>query len=53
MPRRCGAFAQTPPEIPFEGTDALNPPADMHLGEVAGVASFDPRTSHLLVFQRG
>ncbi|MGZ5984895.1 MAG: peptidyl-alpha-hydroxyglycine alpha-amidating lyase family protein [Caulobacteraceae bacterium] len=46
------AFAQAPPEIPFEGADALTPPADMHLGEVAGVA-FDPRTSHLLVFQRG
>lgn len=46
------ALAQAPHEIPFEGTDALAPPADMHLGEVAGVA-FDPRTSHLFVFQRG
>ena len=46
------ALAQAPPEIPFEGADALSPPADMHLGEVAGVA-FDPKTTHLLVFQRG
>jgi hypothetical protein len=46
------ALCQAPQEIPFEGTDALSPPADMHLGEVAGVA-FDPKTTHLFVFQRG
>jgi len=46
------AWAQTPPEIPFEGTDALNPPPDMHLGEVAGVA-VNPKDGHILVFQRG
>jgi hypothetical protein len=46
------AHAQAPQEIPFEGTDALSPPADMYLGEVAGVA-FDPKTTHLFVFQRG
>ena len=46
------AHAQAPQEIPFEGADALNPPADMHLGEVAGVA-FDAQTNHLFVFQRG
>ena len=45
-------LAQAPPEIPFEGTDALNPPADMHLGEVAGVA-VNPKDGHILVFQRG
>jgi sugar lactone lactonase YvrE len=46
------ANAQAPQEIPFEGADALVPPADMHLGEVAGVA-VDPKSGHLLVFQRG
>ena len=46
------AYAQTPPQIPFEETDALNPPADMHLGEVAGVA-VNPKDGHILVFQRG
>jgi hypothetical protein len=46
------ASAQGPQAIPFDGADALSPPADMHLGEVAGVA-FDPKTSHLFVFQRG
>ena len=46
------ASAQAPQEIPFEGVDALSPPADMHLGEVAGVA-FNPANSHILVFQRG
>jgi hypothetical protein len=46
------AFAQAPQEIPFVGTDALSPPADMHLGEVAGVA-VNPKDGHILVFQRG
>ena len=46
------ASAQAPQEIPFEGVDALSPPADLHLGEVAGVA-FNPPNNHLLVFQRG
>ena len=47
------AFAQGgPQEIPFVGTDALSPPADMHLGEVAGVA-VNPKDGHILVFQRG
>ena len=35
----CASVAQAPPQqIPFEGIDFLKPPADMHLGEVAGVA---------------
>jgi hypothetical protein len=42
----------TAPEIPFDGSDALHPPKDMYLGEVAGVA-FNPKDKHLLVFQRG
>jgi hypothetical protein len=46
------ALAQPPQEIPYEGADALSPPADMHLGEVAGVA-FDAKSNHLFVFQRG
>jgi hypothetical protein len=41
----------SPPEIPFDGTDALDPPADMHLGEVAGVAVNG--AGHIFVFQRG
>ena len=40
-----------PPQIPFEGVDALSPPADMHLGEVAGVAV--NKDGHIFVFQRG
>ena len=40
-----------PPEIPFDGSDALDPPVDMHLGEVAGVAV--NRAGHIFVFQRG
>jgi len=40
-----------PPEIPFEATDFLKPPADMHLGEVAGVAVNAQK--HVFVFQRG
>jgi len=45
------ARAENPPEIPFEGVDALKPPADMHLGEVAGVAV--NAQGHIFVFQRG
>ena len=40
-----------PPQIPFEGVDALSPPTDMHLGEVAGVAV--NKDGHIFVFQRG
>ena len=40
------------PEIPFEGSDILQPPGDMHLGEVAGVA-VNPKDGHILVYHRG
>jgi len=40
------------PEIPFDGADALQLAPNMYLGEVAGVA-FNPKDSHLWVFQRG
>ena len=40
-----------PPQIPFAATDVLQPPADMHLGEVAGVAV--NKAGHIFVFQRG
>ena len=43
--------AAAPPEIPFEGTEALKLPADMFLGEVAGVAV--NRLGHIFVFHRG
>src|ERR1041384_6438405 len=33
------AGAQTVPEIAFDATDTLKPPANIHLGEVAGVAT--------------
>ncbi len=42
----------TAPELVFEAVDALAPPADMHLGEIAGVAQ-NPKTGHLYVYQRG
>ena len=43
------ATAQTaPPQIPFEAVDALDPPADMHLGEAAGVAV--NKAGHIFVF---
>jgi len=45
------APAPSPPEIPFDGADALSPPVDMHLGEVAGVAV--NREGHIFVFHRG
>jgi hypothetical protein len=46
------ASAQTPPEIAFEGSDFLQPPPEMHLGEVAGVA-VNNKDGHIFVFQRG
>jgi hypothetical protein len=46
------AAAQSAPQIPFEGADFLQPPPDVHLGEVAGVA-VDNRNGHIFVFQRG
>ena len=45
------AAPPAPPEIPFDGADALDPPADMHLGEVAGVAV--NKAGHIFVFHRG
>src|ERR1700677_4157760 len=47
------ARAQTapPPEIRFDAVDPLHPPADMHLGEVAGVAV--DQAGDIYVFQRG
>ena len=46
------ARAQTsPPEIRFDAVDPLHPPADMYLGEVAGVAVNN--AGHIFVFQRG
>jgi hypothetical protein len=48
----CASVAQAPPpQIPFDGIDILKPPADMHLGEVAGVAVNAQK--HIFVFQRG
>src|SRR5271155_45257 len=48
----AAARAQTsPPEIRFDAVDPLHPPADMYLGEVAGVAV--NREGHIFVFQRG
>ena len=49
----CGAGAQTGvPEIPYESAPrfALRMPADIHLGEAAGVATNS--TGHLFVFTR-
>ena len=43
--------AAIPSPIAFAATDFLKPPADMHLGEVAGVAV--NRQGHVFVFQRG
>ncbi|HTI67934.1 MAG TPA: peptidyl-alpha-hydroxyglycine alpha-amidating lyase family protein [Caulobacteraceae bacterium] len=51
VPPGAHAAAAGPPEIPFEGTDALKLGPDMHLGEVAGVAV--NRLGHIFVFQRG
>ncbi len=46
------AFAQSPPEIPYEFVhDLLKLPPDMHLGEVAGVAVNSK--GHIFVYSRG
>ena len=46
------ALAQpAPKEIPFTASEPLQLPADMNLGEVAGVAVNAAR--HIFVFQRG
>lgn len=39
------------PEIAFDAVDFLKPPADMHLGEIAGVAV--NKAGHVFVYQRG
>jgi hypothetical protein len=39
------------PEIAFDAVDFLKPPADMNLGEIAGVAV--GKSGHVFVFQRG
>jgi hypothetical protein len=43
--------AQDVPEIRFDSVDFLKPPADLHLGEVAGVAL--GKAGQVYVFQRG
>src|SRR6266850_1147375 len=45
------AFAQQPPEIPFDSVDLLKLPPDMHLGEAAGVAVNSK--GHIYVYSRG
>ena len=46
------AFAQSPPEIPYESVpDLLKLPPDRHLGEVAGVAVNSK--GHIFVYSRG
>src|SRR5262245_2049999 len=46
------AFAQSPPEIPYESVqNLLKLPPDMHLGEVAGVAVNSK--GHIFVYSRG
>ncbi|MEI6419470.1 MAG: peptidyl-alpha-hydroxyglycine alpha-amidating lyase family protein [Sphingomonadales bacterium] len=45
------ATAQEVPQIRFDAVDFLQPPADMHLGEVAGVAV--GKAGQVYVFQRG
>ena len=48
----ASAVAQTSlPEIRFDAVDPLHPPADMYLGEVAGVAV--DKAGDIFVFQRG
>src|SRR5271154_4185142 len=47
----AAAAHAAPGPIPFDAIDALDPPADMHLGEVAGVAV--NREGDIFVFQRG
>jgi DNA-binding beta-propeller fold protein YncE len=43
--------AQEVPEIRFDAVDFLKPPADLHMGEVAGVAL--GKAGQVYVFQRG
>ncbi len=43
--------AQQVPEIRFDAVDFLKPPADLHIGEVAGVAL--GKAGQVYVFQRG
>lgn len=45
------ASAQEAPEIRFDAVDFLKPPADLHLGEVAGVAL--GKAGQVYVFHRG
>jgi hypothetical protein len=45
------AQAVNPPPLAFDGEEFLKPPADMHLGEIAGVAV--NAKNHVFVFQRG
>ena len=47
----AAAQAQSVPEIRFDAVDFLKPPADMHLGEVAGVAV--GKAGNVFVYQRG
>ena len=51
MALSAAAAAQDVPEIRFDAVDFLKPPADLHLGEVAGVA-VGP-WGQVYVFQRG
>ncbi len=44
------AFAQDVPLIPFDGSNPLKLPADMHLGEIAGVAVNSK--GHIFVYSR-
>ncbi|HYM35978.1 MAG TPA: peptidyl-alpha-hydroxyglycine alpha-amidating lyase family protein [Steroidobacteraceae bacterium] len=45
------AQAVNPPPLAFDAQDFLQPPEDMHLGEIAGVAVNN--AGHVFVFQRG
>lgn len=47
----AASSAQEVPEIRFDAVDALKPPADMHLGEIAGVAL--GKAGQIYVYQRG
>lgn len=52
VPAASGAQAPAaPPQIAFDAVDAVKPPVDMHLGEVAGVAV--NAAGHIFVFHRG
>ena len=48
---RSASAAQEVPEIRFDAVDFLKPPADMHLGEIAGVAL--GKAGQVYVYQRG